>query len=292
MADAPSAPTRTHTYHAEATVLRGDLSHPLVQPIKPQTNVKLSPHGGYLSEHAEPYRLEGVISFEKAYTQVAGNPNPKASGGWNTLVTSVIEKLSVLEVVTADRVIGQILTLHPAVGYTPTINFLGTRFENLRINGFPIHVHFHRDHPYPLPDPVNDGPYTRHPGFLERVKTQFEVMRGSEGVSDALLKRYNPVPVTTGTEEDGTLEETIELSIVDKIDAPPFCRHHGHVLYLKDFGEIHLGILKIKHSDYDKKKKVWKQTLFDFTMIDLIMGCAASGTSTLGNGITNGSTVP
>jgi hypothetical protein len=296
---------RRHQYHAESTVLRGNLEHPLIQEIKPQSNVKLIEQGGYLSEHSEPYRLEGLISFEKAYTQVAGNDNPKPEGGWSTLVTSVIEKLNVLEVVTADRVIGQMLTLHPKVGYMPAINFLGTRFENLRINGYPVHVHFHRDHPYPLPDPVDDGPYTQHGGFLNQLKTQFELLRGSEGVSDALLTRYNPVPATTGSEEDHTLEETVELSIVDKVDASSlvdkakgrsYCRCHGHVIYLKDFGEIHLGILKIKHSDYgfdkEKKKKVWKKTLFDLTMIELKMGCAAGGTSTLGNGVVNGGTAP
>jgi hypothetical protein len=292
MSNAPSAPTRTHRYHAEATVLRGDLYHPLVQQIKPQTNVKLAEHGGYLSEHAEPYRLEGVIAFEKAYTQVAGNPNPKPEGGWTTLVTSVIEELNVLEVVTADRVIGQIATIHPAIGYMPKVHFLGTRFENLRIDGRPVDVHFHPDHPYPLPEPVNDGAYTRHSGFLAQLKTQFELMRGSEGVSDDLLKRYSHLPSTSGTEAEETLEESIELSLVNKVDAPSFCRCHGHVIYVKDFGEIHLGLLKIKHSDYDKQKKAYKQTLFELTMIELKMGCVAGGVSAMGIAVTNGSSEP
>src|ERR1700761_2573710 len=93
--------TREHRYHAEATVLTGNLYHPLVQEIKPQTNVKLTEHGGYLSEHSEPYRLEGVIAFDRAYTQAAGNRDQKPGHGWSTLVTSVVEGLNVLEVVTA-----------------------------------------------------------------------------------------------------------------------------------------------------------------------------------------------
>ncbi|HEY1768215.1 MAG TPA: hypothetical protein VGG26_11190 [Terracidiphilus sp.] len=292
MSAAPSAPTRTHTYHGEATVLKGDLYHPLVQQIKPQSNVKLADHGGYLSEHSEPYRLEGVIAFEKAYTQVAGNPNPKPEGGWTTLVTSVIEDLNVLEVVTADRVIGQIATVHPAQGYVPQVHFLGTRFENLRIDGRPVDVHFHRDHPYPMPDPVNDGPYTRHPGFLDRLKTQFESMRGSTGVSDELLKRYSHLPSKSGTEDEGTSEESVELSLVEKVDAPSFCRCHGHVIYLKDFGEIHLGVLKVHHSDYNKQKGLYKRTLFELTMIELKMGCVAGGMSAMGIAITNGQSSP
>src|SRR5581483_3304034 len=281
---------RTHKYHSEGTVLKGDLYHPLVQPIKPQTNVKLAEHGGYLSEHAEPYRLEGVISFQKAYTQVAGNPNPKPEGGWTTLVTSVIEGLNVLEVVTADRVIGQIVTLHPAEGYIPHVHFLGTRFENLRIAGHPVTVHVHPKHPCCFEKPENDGPYTRHTGFLDRLKNQFELMRGSAGITDALLKRYSHLPATSEK------EEAIECSLVDKVECPSFCRCFGHVIDVPDFGKIHLGLLKIKHSNYDydaeKKQKVWKNTEFDLTMIELEMGCVAGGVTALGNGVIGGTTQP
>ena len=85
---------RTHTFHAEATILSGDLKHPLKQQIKPQTNVKLSAEGGYLSEHAEPYRLEGVISFSKAYTQVSGHRDSKPGHGRRARsVTSTARRL-------------------------------------------------------------------------------------------------------------------------------------------------------------------------------------------------------
>jgi hypothetical protein len=285
MADQSTQPTRTHKYHAEATVLKGDLYHPLVQQIKPQTNVKLSEHGGYLSEHAEPYRLEGVVSFERAYTQTAGNPNPKPDGGWTSLVTSVVEQLNVLEVVTADRIVAQIATHHPAEGYVPSVHFLGTRFENLRIGGRPVKVDLIPD-PYFLTKPENDGPYTQHPGFLERAKSHFERLSGSTGVPEGLLKRYHHLPVTS---ED---EESIEFSLVTQVEAPSFGRSYGHVIEIEDFGKIHLGLLKIKHSDYDPQKHVWKKTLFDLTMIELELGCLAEGTAALANSIVNGGTAP
>ncbi len=200
---------RTHRYHAEATVLHGDLYHPLVQEIKPQTNVKLAEGGGYLSEHAEPYRLEGVISFEKAYTQVAGNPDSKPGHGWSTLATSVVEKLNILEVVTADRVVGQIATDHPLEGYVPTVHFLGTRFENLRIAGHPVNIDIYPDPGFLGERPANDGAYTRHPGLLKRLEEQFERIRKSDKVPDAIVQRYNGVSSTS----DGI--ETIECSLVN-----------------------------------------------------------------------------
>jgi hypothetical protein len=278
--------TRTHKFHAEATALRGDLYHPLVQPIKPQTNVKLSEHGGYLSEHAEPYRLEGVIAFSKAYTQVAGGRDTKPGHGWSTLVTSVVEGLNVLEVVTADRVVGQIATHHPLEGYVPSVHFLGTRFDNLRIAGHPITVNLHKEHPYPFTKPENDGPYTRHSGFLDRLKSQFECIRGCEGVPDGLLERYNQLPSQSEN------QESIECSLVSQVEGLPFGRSFGHVIDIPDFGKIHLAVLKIKHSDYDKEKHFWKETLFDLTMIELEMGCIGGGKTAIANPVTNGSTEP
>jgi hypothetical protein len=280
------ATARTHTYHAEATVLHGDLHHPLVQEIKPQSNVKLAPRGGYLSEHAEPYRLEGVISFQKAYTQVAGNPDPKEGHGWSTLSTSVIEGLNVLEVVTADRVVAQIAADHPLDGYVPTVHFLGTRFENLRIAGHPVTVEMYPDPSFLGEKPEDDGPYTRNSGLLRRLEQQFENIRGSKGVPDAIAQRYNGV---TSTSDD---VESIECSLVSKAYGPFPGQSYGHVIDVPGFGKIHLAVLKVEHSDYDRQRHVWKKTLFDLTMIELDMGCIGGGKSGVGNSILNGSSYP
>ena len=283
---------RKHTFHAEATVLHGDLYHPLVQEIKPQSNVKLAETGGYLSEHAEPYRLEGVIAFDKAYTQAAGNDNDrKPEGGWNTLVTSVIEGLNILEVVTADRVIGQIATHHSKDGYIPRIHFLGTRFENLRIAGHPIKVNLHPGHPYHLTLPENDAPYTQHPDFLGRVKSLFQSISNSTGAPDGLLERYSPEPAKANG------EESIEGSLVTDVENMPFGGSFGNVLYIPDFGKIHLATVKITHSDYgpawyDPQKYVYKKTLVELKMVDLDLGCSASGTGTAGTSVTNGQSYP
>lgn len=282
----PQQTARTHQYHAEATVLTGDLHHPLVQEIKPQSNVKLAQRGGYLSEHSEPYRLEGVISFQKAYTQVAGNPDPKEGHGWSTLSTSVIEGLNVLEVVTADRVIGQIAADYPLEGYVPSVHFLGTRFENLRIAGHPVNVDIHPDPYFMGEKPPNDGPYTRHPGFMDRMKEQFDRIRNADKVPAEIAERYNGVSSGSGD------NETIECSLVSSVAGGyPGCSW-GHVIHVPGFGKIHLAVLKVEHSDYNRQLQTYKKTLFDLTMIELEMGCLAGGKSGLGNTLLNGTTVP
>ena len=125
----PASPQRYHEYYAEAVALSGSLRLPLTQEVCPPTFVKLNERGGYLSQHAENYRLGGAVSFRSAYTQVAGNRSLKPGHGWTTLATSVVEGFNALEVVTADRIVSQISTSYPLDGYVPTVTFLGTRFE-------------------------------------------------------------------------------------------------------------------------------------------------------------------
>ena len=71
---------------------------------------------------------------------MAGNRDVKPGHGFSTITTAVVEDLNVLDVVTADRVVAQISTEHPLVGYVPHITFLGTRFENLRIAGHKVEL--------------------------------------------------------------------------------------------------------------------------------------------------------
>ena len=102
--------------------------------------MSLSPSGGYGSAHSENFRLEGVVSYKSASTQVSGRLSKKEGHGWVTLATATVEGLNVLDVVTADRLIAQVSTEHPLEEDNPRVTFLGTSFENLKIAGCPIDI--------------------------------------------------------------------------------------------------------------------------------------------------------
>jgi hypothetical protein len=189
MADSPE---RYHIYSAEAEALFGKLTLPLVQEVKPPTFVKLNERGGYLSQHVENYRLGGVVSFRSAYTQVAGNPDVKADHGWNTLTTSVIEGLNVLDIVTADRIVAQISTDHPLVGYVPTVTFLGTRIENLRIAGHEVKLSLNLE--MLGAKPKNDAPYSSDRDFIKRVAAQRDHIQSLKNIPTDISARYNRLP--------------------------------------------------------------------------------------------------
>jgi hypothetical protein len=271
---------RVHKYHAEATALGGHLRLPLVQEIKPQAHVKLPCEGGYISQRAENYRLESVISFRSAYTHVAGNRSEKAGDGFTTLVTTAIEGLNVLDVLTADRVVGQIITDHPIDGLVPTVSFLGTRFENLRIAGHLVEVDFDPD--ILGPKPANDAPYTSDAEFLARVERQYQRIRAHKQLPEELAERYNRLSSTLGS------REAVECSLVNQASGSYPGPSFGHMIKIPHFGTITLGKLTLKHEDCHKETGIPKKTIVKLTMVDLALGCAVHGNVPIGDGGANG----
>ncbi|MGA2727099.1 MAG: choice-of-anchor P family protein [Terracidiphilus sp.] len=275
---------RTHLYHAEATALYADLKLPLTQDVGPQAFVKLSEQGGYLAHHAERYRLSGVLSFSSAYTQVAGNRDVKPGHGWSTLATSVVEHLNVLDVVTADRVVAQVATEHPLVGYVPSVSFLGTRFENLKIAGHPVKLDL--DLNILGEKPGNDAPYSKDSGFIQRVTSQYERLREHRELSADILERYNQPPSSSGN------QESIECSLVNQAGGSYPGKSFGHVIDVPNFGKIYLATLRVEQSDSHTPTGVPRKTLINLTMIECHMGCLAAGRAGMGNTVTNGSSNP
>jgi hypothetical protein len=296
MATEATKTDRKHSFHAEAHALRGELTLPLVNRILPQAFVKLSEDGGYLSERSTGYRLESILKYEHAYTQVSGHREVKEGHGWNTLTTSVVEGLNVLEVVTADRVVSQIATEFPLEGYTPHISFLGTRFDNLRICGHKIEPDL--DLNLFGEKPEDDAPYTRSPGFIDRVCGQHARIReghdGLVGRFAAAVERYNRVPESFASNSGD--EDVAECSLVNKITHQAEHRfpgrHAGHVIHIPHFGTIYLATLKITHSDPKPETRIYRKTLVELTMIDIQMGCATTGSTSVGTARTNGTSKP
>jgi hypothetical protein len=281
---------RVHSYHAEASVLSAELVRPLEAVVRPQAYVNLPDHGGYLSERAEDFRLEGVISFRSAYTQVAGNRSEKEGHGWVTLATAVVEELNVLDVVTVDRVVAQISVEHPLKGYVPRVTFLGTRFEGLKIAGVPITPVIDLD--FCAAYPGINTLYLEDSNFRAKVEKHRSTL-GSDadvrkpysgtmpdskklhGEWEAFVKEGKPKPnasVTTSLVNSVEIREEFEGQFPGK--------SYGNVLVVSDFGKIFFAELEVDCE------------IFRLSMIRLQMGCVASGSGNASRVIVNGSTVP
>jgi hypothetical protein len=189
-----------------------------------------------------------------------------------------------MEVLTADRVVGQMITEHPLEGYVPSISFLGTHFENLRIAGHPVELDF--DPEIFGPKPANDAAYTGDPGFVARVSSQYERIRKHQDLPAELQERYNRLSSTLGA------SEAVECSLVNQADGGFPGKSFGHVIKIPGFGTITLAKLTVKHEDPHPKTKVPRKTTFNLTMIDLKLGCVINGDLALGSGDPNGHTHP
>jgi len=328
----------SHYFHAEAHALSGKLQLPFEQQIKKQAFVKLEGESerlllegdqkplsekkaqeNYLSQHSKNYRLEGIISYTAAHTQVSGHRSKKDPRAFVTLATSSVENLNVLNVVTADRVVGQISTTHFPNQYSPQVTFLGTHFENLRIARHKtepvVNLAFAGDRP------VGEKAFypTRETSLMTSIENQYKRLRDAvkglkrehretmrldvrdswlsrhydgfsefnyEGLQDSAAKAAAP----NGPKWDGvtcSLVEHIEIEDIainkkdgDRILIPSPARCLGHVIHVPDFGTIFLAELKVNHNS------------FHLTMIRLELGCIADGSASIATCNVNGGRKP
>jgi hypothetical protein len=272
-----------HYYNADASVLSADIEQPLKEEIRPQAFVKLPRDGQYQFSQAAPFRFEGILSHQGGYTQVAGHPSSKHNG-FSTLATSVLEGLNVLDVVTADRVVAQISTVHPAygTGQVPSVTFLGTRFENLRIGGQQVEVE--RDLDILGPRDVNDKSYFADSTVLKRISEQYSKV-SKDGLPDWTREQY---PKDRAFVQDiGSGRRQMQCSLVNSVAKSPGTSF-GHVIDLPHFGRIFLGELRLLHEPSKYPKTENDKYRFQLTMIRLQMGCLASGNISVAPADSNG----
>jgi len=225
-----------------------------------------------------------VLSYRSAYTQVAGNRSLKPGQGWSTLTTSVVEGLNVLDVVTADRVVGQMITEHPIDGYVPSVNFLGTRFENLRIAGHPVALDVNLN--LLGARPANDAFYSNDPGVVERVGAQHKNILAHGDLPDDLRERYNRL--SSSIRGVGSFE----CSLVNQATGSLPGRSFGHIIVIPDFGKVVLGKLTVSSEEAKPGTQTPRKTTIKLVMIDMELGCAIDGGIGVVGGDTNGGTVP
>ncbi len=265
---------RVHYYHADASSLGGALIHPVNKIVPSQAEVSLPAAGGATSAHSGAFNFEEIASCGGSFTHASGGVSPK-NGSWTTLVTSSVENLNILEVVTAERVVAQISIEHPRVGHDPKVTFVGSQFINLRIGGFPVEAVINRG--LLTPEEGYPGcPWTRHEGFLKRVREQHRLRGENAKVPKWAEDRYAWVQSEEGIRERGH----VVCSLVDSIKGDIPGRTFGHVVEIEEFGKFFFGEVIVQHG------------AFQLTMIRAELGCAVHGSIGVASARGNGSTQP
>lgn len=300
-----------HVYHAEAHVLSGNLKHPVEQPIEHKARVVLEKtrEAGHVTEFIKETSLEGLISFKAGYTRASGSKIEKKDlwgndhSGWVTLSTSVLEGLNVFEVITADRLVAQVSTEHAIKnGRIPKVTFLGTRFENLQVGGYPVKVEL--DLTICGDKPKEDQPYLQDRAFLDRVQRQLEDIAGAKGLPEELEKKYDAKIVYIGDlkkrrrskgERDGYPK--LECSLVKSIGPIPIpgVKTFGNIIFIPDFGTVSLAEVEVGITPHDgssapanSPQKPGDSHYFTLHMLNMHLGCIGGGTVTAATASANG----
>lgn len=248
---------KTFLYHAYATGVSGQVTLPSEDMIEVQAPSALPVTGGYSSSRVEDFRYKEILSFGSVVSATTGSFSEKDQS-FNTLVTVTVERLNILNVVTADVIVARLASRHPKDGGEPAIVPLGTSFENVRVAGCQIDVGL---------DSERFSKSPTYSGLRAALHEDAEFCAQlSRGQPDLSTRPQNA---------------TLLCSLVKQIT--PHCaelRPEGHAIQVPQFGTIYLAEFLI--APYSRS----------ITMIRAVLGCAVEGNFAIAHASGNGEFYP
>lgn len=142
MSQCPSHHHSQYLYQASAYGFSGQIERPFHHVIPTQAATVLGTNGGRGQNRVDKFQLEGIISFESAFVEVGGSFD-ECHDRHTSFASATIEKLNILDMVTADRIVSRMAVYSPKVGDEKgelTFNITGSHFENLKVAGHKIDV--------------------------------------------------------------------------------------------------------------------------------------------------------
>jgi hypothetical protein len=273
-------------FHGEGSVASGILTGPTQDVIDVQAPSSLPVIGGTSSSRVENFAHRtsagNVLSFSVGTSQALGYRVTKPGlDAWETVVTTTLENLNIMDVITADRVVARVASSHPVnVNGCPTVTTVGSTFQNLRIAGCAVEVELAVDHA--------DATSSFH-DFNTSAERSDTILSGLLAKAAAAVPSV-PTPSagtpSSGTPSSGTPSVAIPVvggTLVTKVtpgcgQQVPFSEKNG-VVVVKGFGTIYLAEFIAKPHERS------------LTMIRVELGCPPSGSVCAGTGKTNGTPI-
>jgi hypothetical protein len=223
-----------------------------------------------------------------------------------TLSTTVIEGLNVFEVLTADRVVAQVSTEHLYEnGHVPSVTFLGTKFEGLKISGIPVTVKYNfgvcGDRPK---DPESyltkrDLLSNTQDRIRKIVKSGYLSGRSRTQYDERLAQLDQLIDQQEGNRFTCSVVESIDISDVRK--QIPGVETVGHVIIIRDFGAVSLGEVEVGIEQPRPSRSGRPMTsngeprmsqYFELTMLNMELGCVGDASAKTATSRSNGTTNP
>ncbi len=268
-------------YDADASSLGGFIEKPFQEIIPSRASVSLPAVGGYATTRTEAFNFKEIVSCRSAYTRVSGR-TIEEGGPWSTQVTSVIEGLNILEILTAERIVAQISVEHSREGGPSRISFAGTHFGKLRVGGQDVCPMLNSNLFAVGNEADNVSSRGTWPALLNAGQEQARklVQNVAESTDrnayEWVLQRYGWMESKRELQKDGC----VLCSLVDGIEGTVPGKTLSHFVEIPDFGRIFLGeILAFPRS-------------IQLTMVRAELGCNVHGKISAAVAHINGSTMP
>jgi hypothetical protein len=219
---------KRYFYNAHGHALSGHIERPFQHVIEVQAGTTLPTMGGYGSSRVCDFRVKEIASFKAAYTHVSGSQDEK-SGSHTTLVSSVVEGLNILDLVTADRVVARASSEWKSGDEEAQISLLGSQLENLRIAGHPVDVEL-------------NGELCLRLDTFAALRKEFE--------TNAKFRKMTEDPFQTGQPQKFPGANGVLLCslIKDMKTACPGVKRQGHAFIVPQCGKIFVGEVLAEHS--------------------------------------------
>src|SRR5207245_3543220 len=197
-------------FHGHGHARSGEFRHPLWSIIPAQASASLSSIGGIAVAHGENFHFQDFVCFKSAHTHISGKRRRDET--FVTHASTVVKGLNILGMVTAERIVCRLTSIHHLKEREGHIIAEDSRFEGLKINGEDVKVILRRD-------------------LLVKCKTFDDLRKGI--ASDTKSGRMVAI------DQD---RKVAICSLVEKIDT----RVKGvdvkrHLIEVKDFGKIFLA---------------------------------------------------
>jgi hypothetical protein len=257
-------------FHGFAIGAAGRINKPVPELIEVQAATALPQIGGHGDARSANFKFRELLQFDLAHCEVTGtkcSSDDDDEPVFHTRITSTVEGLNIMEMVTADRVVATLgSTYTSGSDGEPSVRLIGTRFENLRIAGIPVEVDIATD--------VFDR-YDTHRALTAAYIKDKDV----HSLVDKLCLKHRAEEAPAHILRWFHFGEGEELPASRGITAISLVRGFhargggldpwGHVIHVPGFGTVRLAQLEIS-----------KRTR-NVTMIEVDIDCAYEGTITV-----------
>jgi hypothetical protein len=199
-------------FHALAHALSGEFRHPLWSIIPARASAALSTIGGHGAAEERAFHFQDFVCFKSAHTFVSGKRRRDET--FITHASTVVKGLDILGMVTAERIVSRLSSVHSPNEPEGHIIAEDSRFDGLKINGQDVKVTLRHD-------------------LLVQCKTFANLAKGIAGD-----KKSGKI---VGLDED---YKVALCSLVEKIETKlGGVDSKQHLIEVKNFGKIFLAEL-------------------------------------------------